>query len=88
MANPEIVVCPAGQWTLVAEDVTTGYIWPKKKDPNLYKQTYRDTGEDAPDNDDDAIPMPKDGIAISSTTSIDVYIKAVGKAGSVRVDIP
>ena len=88
MADPAVVALPKDVWVLVAEDVTTGYIYLLSKDPNVYLQTYRDTGNDAPDDDADAVPVPAKGIAISSTTNIDVYIKSKRVAGSVRVDIP
>lgn len=91
MAEPVIIDCPADTWVLVAEDVTTGQIWKMLNVNRGYLQTYRTADNPAPTNDDDAVPaFPNNTInlPISATALIDVYIKAVGSAGKVRVDIP
>jgi hypothetical protein len=85
MPNPKIVSCPENTWTLVAENVTTGYVKTKIKHPNIYLETYRLTGGTPPTDQSEGIPFDK--IAeISSSVAIDVYIMAVGSNGSVRVD--
>ena len=88
MANPVIVDCPADTWTKVATNVTTGQIH-KKKYNAKYIQTYVLTGQAAPTNNDLAVPIFTGGCssaAISAASAIDVYLKPLGIAGSVRVD--
>lgn len=89
MANPAIVACPQDAWTKIATNVTTGTIHRKLKSPNLYLQTYRDTGDAAPTTIADAVPILVGGeqAEISASVSIDVYIYPVGAPGSVRVDV-
>lgn len=89
MANPAIVTCPKDTWTKVATNVTAGVIYNMLPEVE-YVQTYRMTGGSAPANDTDAVPAfiyKHDPIGISSTAAIDVYLKAIGEAGSVRVDV-
>lgn len=86
MADPVIVACTADTWVKVATNVTTGFVWIMKTGPT-YMQTYRDTGEAAPGNDNDAVVMPAPGMPISASAGIDVYIKARNVVGSVRVDL-
>ena len=87
MANPIIVNLPSDTWVKVATGVTSGTIHIKDRSPNLYLQTYRITTDPAPINDSDAVEFGPDVGAISSTSEIDVYLKAVGADGSVRVDL-
>ena len=86
MADPVVVACPEGAWTLVALGVTTGVVHILKTDPSAYYQTYRDTLGAAPANLDDAVPFDTP-LQISAAAAIDVYIQPKGKAGSVRVDL-
>ena len=86
MADPVIVACPAGEWTEVATNTTTGVIHIKSTAPKNYNQTYRDTGEAAPTDLTDAIPFDTP-LQISAAAAIDVYIWPTGAAGSVRVDL-
>lgn len=89
MANPAIVSCPKDTWTLVAQNTTFGAIY--NMTPNVkFMQTYRMTGESAPANGDDAVPAflyPYEPLGISAPAAIDVYLKAIGEDGSVRVDL-
>ena len=87
MADPEVIKCDADAWTKVATDVTTGNIWILNTSPDAYLQTYRDTGEDAPSDNSDAVSVSDRSIPIAAEAGIDVYIKAVGKDGQVRVDL-
>jgi len=89
MADPLIVACPAGAWTKIATNVTTGMVHKKLKGPNLYLQTYRDTGGAAPTTIAEGVPVFVGGESaeISASVAIDVYIYPVGAAGSVRVDV-
>ena len=85
MANPVLVVCPAGAWTKVATNVTTGYIHVLDNSPSAYYQTYRTTGGAAPTDLTEAVKF--DGsMEIKSSVGIDVYVWANGDIGSVRVD--
>jgi hypothetical protein len=88
MANPAIVTCAKDVWTLVASGITEGAIY--NMSPTVpFMQTYRMGGSSAPASDVDAFPAFSDAyapLAISAAEAIDVYMKAVGIAGSVRVD--
>ena len=86
MADPLKVACPKDAWTKVATNVTTGIIHITDTTPNVYLQTYRDTGGPIPANNDGAVPF-NTPLQISASAGIDVYIQPVGKVGSVRVDL-
>ena len=89
MANPQIVTITANSWVKVATNVTTGKVYNAKTTVS-YSQTYRDTGEAAPSNMDDAVrAFIVNGVEeISASAGIDVYIYAHGDVdGSVRVDL-
>ena len=88
MADPATVACPANVWTKVATDILTGQIH-KKLTRTVYLQTYRETGNPDPTLQSEGVPAFPDGPSeeISSNVPIDVWIFAVGKAGSVRVDV-
>ncbi|MCK4500842.1 hypothetical protein KAU11_10105, partial [Candidatus Babeliales bacterium] len=86
MADPQVVPCPADAWTKVATSVLTGVIHIHNNKPSLYLQTYRDTGGAAPTNKDDALPF-NEPLIISDSNGIDVYVRPVDEAGSVRVDL-
>ena len=86
MANPDVIVCPADVWTLVAEAVHTGVIHIDDTSPNMYLQTYRDTGQAAPTDFTGAMPFDP-LFQISMNEPIDVYVRAVRKAGRVRADL-
>ena len=87
MANPVVVACPADDWTIVATNVTTGVVHIISLKPDKYLQTYRDTAQPAPpDNASDGVPFDTP-LQISAAAGIDVYIRPLNKAGSVRVDL-
>tara|TARA_B110000211_G_C14081437_1_gene554696 strand:- start:120 stop:434 length:315 start_codon:yes stop_codon:yes gene_type:complete len=94
MANPFKVVCPAGVWVRVAQSLTAGVIFFKRKNV-LYLYTYRIAGDPAPtDATDDDIALeinfstlpalgypPSDhGVGFSPRGGVasDVYVQAVG----------
>ena len=89
MANPVIVTCTADTWIKVLTEVTTAVIHRLSLAPNVYKQTYVVTTDPAPTDDSTAALMfsknPNEE-EVSSAASVDVYVKAVKVAGSVRVD--
>lgn len=89
MANPSVVACAADTWVKVASAVTAGALY--NMTPTVeYMQTYRMAGQAAPSNNDGAILAfsdPYAPLAISAAAAIDVYLKAVGANGSVRVDV-
>jgi hypothetical protein len=76
-------------WVKVATGITTATIHRMSVAPNLYRQTFVLTGASAPANDSTAALMfsdsPNEEI-VESSAAIDYYVKAVGAAGSVRVD--
>ena len=86
--NPEVVSCPAGVWTLVAASVTSATIHKRSHAPELYLQTYRIAGQAAPTDDALAILIFASGLLhnFAHTPVVDLYIKAVGADGSVRLD--
>lgn len=88
--QPIPVVCPADEWTKVATDVTAGSINRMSKKPNLYLQTWRATGEAAPTDDSEGIPIFQivGDNKIEAVAAIDVYIWPRGAAGKVRRDVP
>ncbi len=87
--NPVAVPLPEGDWVKVATAVTTGTIHRLSKAPVSYLHTFVGTGEAAPTDDDTAAELffVDSFASISSDTAIDVYVKAKGKDGSVRVDL-
>ena len=85
MASPVLVDTPVGVWTKVATAVKTGNIWIINSSANYY-HTYRDTGITAPTTDAEAVKLMIPGKKIESSIDIDVYIKATGADGRVRVD--
>lgn len=89
MTNPLIVACPADEWTKIATDVTSGNVHRILKNPDVYLQTYRDTGDAAPTTTVEGVPVfvGAGSAEISASVGIDVYIYAAGAAGSVRVDV-
>ncbi len=86
MADPNMVSLAADTWTLVASSVTTGVIHIKDKGTR-YLHTYVDTGNAAPTDDSKAVAMSSDTGVINAVNPIDVYIKAVGETGEIRVDL-
>lgn len=88
-SNPVVVACTADTWVKVATNVVTGTIHRLSTDPEKYAHTLRVTGGAAPANDDDASVAfnGSDQLQISSDSGIDVYIKARGRDGSVRIDL-
>jgi hypothetical protein len=95
MADPIIISIPADVWTKVATNVKTGIIQkcdsPASFNPSNYLQTYRMTGEAAPSSSSiEGVLMfhEHDEIEeISSTDFIDVYVKARGTNGELRVSL-
>lgn len=87
MANPAIVACPADEWTKVATNAVSGTVYIIDRSPNKYLQTYRETEDPAPTVTFGGVTL-KDGAQISAVAGIDVYVYPMGKAGSVRVDLP
>lgn len=80
----EIVICPADAWKKVATNTTLKLIEIFTSGPSAYIQTTKPTGDPAPIDNSDAARIPSDGI-ISNSSGIDIYIKAISAAGSVRV---
>lgn len=89
MANPVVVVCTANTWVKVATGITSSVIHKLSVAPSLYKQTYRTTLDPAPTNDTDAAVLFESSSSetFSNSGASDVYVKAVGADGSVRVDL-
>jgi hypothetical protein len=87
MANPTIIDCPADQWTKVATNVTAGLIHIFQGEKLKWLQAYRLTGEAAPTDRSDAVPLVEPTDNISASAAIDVYVYPNGADGKVRVDL-
>lgn len=86
MPDPAIVaITPADTWVKVLTNVTLGQIW-IRDNSSEYLQTYRMTGNPAPTNIADAMPINTPSIGVSASAGIDVYIRCIRKTGEVRVD--
>jgi hypothetical protein len=90
MPDPAVIACPTGQWTKVATNVVSGNI-SKIRPLAKYFQTFRLTGNPAPTDLSEAVPMfqgtEKLAEQINSNSAIDVYVYCKVRAGSVRVDL-
>ncbi|MEE9499581.1 MAG: hypothetical protein V3V24_09610 [Nitrospinaceae bacterium] len=86
--NPLVVSCPDDTWILVAPNTQSASIHKLSVEPGVYKQTYRISGQAAPTDDTDAIIIfETDTLHIfSHSPGVDIYIKAIGGDGSVRLD--
>jgi len=87
MANPLPVLCPEGVWTQVAVNTNIGMIHQLSFAPERYLQTYRETGDSAPVNNNEGARLFGSGSLktfIAHTTPIDIYVKAVGANGIIR----
>ena len=85
---PVVVPCAADTWVKVATAVTSATIHKIGLLPGVYKWTYVANLAAAPTDDSDAVLAfgDKDLLEFIDSASSDVYIKAVKKDGSVRVD--
>lgn len=88
LANPAKIPIPKDTWVKVAENVTSGAIYPLDSGAK-YVQTIRDTGDTGPDADDftEGKEIPWEGAIISDSQPRDVYVAALKQAGEVRVDL-
>ena len=88
MAASAPITCTANTWVKVATNVTSATIHKLSVSPNIYKETHVATGAAAPANENNAILAFSgcDSFIFSASAASDVYIKAVGVAGSVRTD--
>ena len=88
-SNPVIVPCAVGAWTKIATAVTAGRVYKLSTQPAGYMQTIRVTGDLAPTANTDGADLFDNAKSepIASDSAIDVYVKAIGAAGSVRVDL-
>ena len=87
--NPVVVECPENIWVIVAEAVTSGTLHRLITSPEHYLHTYRKADDPAPiDNSDAALLFSGVSVfaAVSNDASIDVYVKAIGANGRIRVD--
>lgn len=90
MANPVFVDCPAGVWTKVATNITTGQIHKVDVTPQEYLHTYKQTGDAAPTDRSEGVRIfigANISEIISHNTGIDIYIFPVLSAGRIRVDL-
>lgn len=89
MATPVFKACTRDAWTKVATNVQTGFIHKVSHAPNMYLQTYRDTGVTAPTLRTDGVELFAESVTedIFAIAGIDVYVWADKVAGEVRVDL-
>ena len=91
MAASTIVTCTKNTWVKVTGvgGVTSATIHRLSVAPGLYRQAIVLTGVAAPTDDSTAALMFSDSPneeKVTHPAAIDYYVKAVGAAGSVRVD--
>jgi hypothetical protein len=84
-ADPTTISLTADTWTKVATDVTHGQVWVVTQNTK-YVHTYRLTGGAAPTDLTDAVVLSIMA-EIGASVGIDVYVRAIGVAGSVRVTL-
>lgn len=91
MTNPILIDCPKNSWTKVATDATNGFVHVDLPYLEItWYQTYRDTGESAPidlDNADGSVKLLIPTDPIRAKTGIDVYVWPRNYDGKVRVDV-
>lgn len=80
-----LVSCTADEWQLVMSNTMTGTIELVTK--NRFLCTYRDTGDDAPEDDTDACSIPAHQLHVKNSYPIDVYLKSVGTTGIARTSL-
>lgn len=85
MSNPFTIICVANQWTLIAQNVTTGIINTLDNRPKYY-QTYRKHGDPAPTEFINHVGF-RNTLQISDSRGVDVYIYSRKKNGLVRVNL-
>jgi hypothetical protein len=88
VSAPVTVICPEGQWSIVAT-ATTGQIHKIINGPT-YLQTYRPTGSAAPTSRNEGVRIFSDGCLhadISFSSTADIYIWCDNGNGRVRVDV-
>lgn len=85
-SNPSVVTCTADTWVKVADSVTSCKIHKTEFSPAKYLQTYRVEDDPAPTNDNDAVIFEGLTLFVDEDAEIDVYIKAIGAAGEIRLD--
>jgi hypothetical protein len=92
MANPAIVACAVSTWVKVATSVAAGMVHivttaGSGGEHLVYLQTYRITGGAVPTLVTEGVPLIGLSTPIQSSFDIDVYIMAIGAAGSIRIDV-
>ncbi|GAG06641.1 unnamed protein product [marine sediment metagenome] len=92
MPNPNQVTCVVDGWTKVATNVTVtgGSLWRMSSDPTGYLFTYKLTGEAAPTLITVGVPIFRDAepdYEVINAAGIDLYVWAIGAAGSVMVHV-
>lgn len=86
--SPALTSLVADTWTKVIDTKKGGIISIAGTRPKFYIYDQRDAGDPAPANNNTARQIGFSGqIEISSSIDIDVYVKAVGSAGSVIVEV-
>lgn len=86
MADPVITLIPADTWTKVATAVTSGFIHILSPTDKEWYQTHKDTGGSVP-TEEPEVKLNFQSEAISSLSSIDVYVYHKNSDGRIRVDL-
>jgi hypothetical protein len=91
MATPVFVDLPADTWTKIATNEIQGQVHLINTAPNQILQTYIQPSGDPAPADDPALGVPAFENAPSEemqfTIGTDVYLRPVGEASRVRVDV-
>lgn len=90
MANPVVTAVTAGSWVKVATNVQDVSVHPLTTNGAQYRWTYRTTGAAAPTLANEQVAFGHDGVSITSSAGIDVYVWVFGDGittANVRVDV-
>ena len=87
MADPERKELTKDVWTKIATAVSAGFVSIANTKPDKYLQTYKETGNPPPTDNDEALHLRQPGAPIQTPGSIDVYIKPIGADGAVILAI-
>ena len=88
MANPAVIEINLYEINLVASSVTSGSVKVLDRNDISYSETYRMSGQSAPDSVDEFFPFLHYDI-IASADPIDVYIypRSETRTGSIRIRV-
>lgn len=87
MADPELKILPANEWSIIAQSITAGVIHRVSSTPQAYYTFYKAKGGSAPVGLNIGERRLTDSERISSKSQIDVYIYPLNAEGIIRIDL-